>query len=168
VEAGVKRVWAGLCAWPSAALWGYSCLVFLAYGVCAWGIGFGTGLYKFEPHVDLGLLRTALIVLMIPALGEEAFFRGLLVPTAAQKPSAWPEISLALAAFLMWHPFNAWLFFPSVLPLFSDWRFLLVTALLGAACIHLWRKTGSLWPPIAVHWLAVVIWKGFLGAPRML
>jgi uncharacterized protein len=168
MEAGVKRVWTGLRAWPSVAIWGYAGLVFLAYGACAWGIGFGTGLYTFQLRVDLDLARTALIALIIPALGEEVFFRGLLIPTGVQNSSAWPQIGFGLAAFLLWHPLNAWLFFPNVLPLFSDWRFMLVTAILGAACIHLWRKTGSLWPPIAVHWLAVVIWKGFLGAPATL
>jgi predicted Abi (CAAX) family protease len=149
-------------------VWRYSGLVFLAYAVCAGAIGFGTGLYSLEPRLDLNLLRIALIALAIPALGEEVFFRGFLVPTAAQATNALPQMVLALIIFLTWHPLNAWLLFPAVLPLFSDWRFLLVTACLGVSCTHLWRKTGSLWPPIAVHWLAVVIWKGFLGAPQML
>jgi uncharacterized protein len=158
MDAGLKRVWVGLRTWPTVAMWRYSGLVFLTYAVCAWGIGFGTGLYHFEPRIDVSLVHTAVIALVIPAFGEEVFFRGLLVP----------HMGLALFIFLAWHPLNSYLFFPTVLPLFSDWRFLLVTACLGIACIHLWRKTGSLWPPIAVHWLAVVIWKGFLGAPRML
>jgi uncharacterized protein len=159
---------AGLKLWPNWRTWAYTGLVFAAYAALAWGIGFGTGLYRFEPQLDGDLLRIAVIALFVPAIGEEVFFRGLLVPTRTEKAQALPQIGLGLTAFLAWHPINAWLFFPGVLPLFSDWRFLVVTALLGVACVHLWRKIGSLWPPVALHWLAVVIWKGFLGAPRML
>jgi uncharacterized protein len=141
--------------------------VFGLYAALAGTIGFATGLYRFEPRFDADLLRVATIALIVPALCEEIFFRALLIPTLPNRPNALPLMALALILFLGWHPLNAWLFFPSVLPLFSDWRFLLVTALLGVACIRLWRTTGSIWPPIAVHWLAVVIWKGCLGAPRM-
>ena len=142
--------------------------VFTLYAIAAWGIGFTTGLYKFEPHLDLSLVRVAIIAFFIPAIGEEVFFRGMCVLLRQNGEAALPQMALALILFLAWHPLNAWLFFPSVLPLFSDWRFLLVTALLGAACLYLWQRTRSLWPPILVHWLAVVLWKGFLGAPRMM
>jgi uncharacterized protein len=162
---GIRRIWAGLKTWPDGPTWRDCVGIFLLYALFAWGIGFATGLYVFDARFDLALLRTALIALIIPALGEEVFFRGLLIPTAAEKANARLRIGIALLAFLLWHPLNAFLFFPHVLPLFSDWRFLLVTACLGLACSHLWRKTGSLWPAIALHWLVVVVWKGFLGAP---
>jgi uncharacterized protein len=109
-----------------------------------------------------------LIAFFVPAIGEEVFFRCALVPTQAQKPRAWPQAVVALLLFLAWHPFNAWLFFKDVLPLFSDWRFLSVTAMLGIACTHLWRHTGSLWPPVLLHWVAVLIWKGALGGPQIM
>jgi uncharacterized protein len=96
------------------------------------------------------------------------FFRSALVPTGAQRQKAWPQMVLALLVFLAWHPLNAWLFFKDVLPLFSDWRFLAVTAMLGIACTHLWRRTGSLWPPVMLHWAAVLVWKGLLGGPQMM
>jgi uncharacterized protein len=163
-----QRLWLGLTTWPDARMWGLSAGVFAAYALLAWGIGFGTGLYRFEPQMDAGLLRVAVIAFFVPAIGEEVFFRGVLIPTQHEKDKAIGQILLALAVFLAWHPLNAWLFFPAVLPLFSDWRFLLVTALLGLACSYLWRATRSLWPPIILHWIAVVIWKAFLGAPRMM
>jgi uncharacterized protein len=164
----LKRVLAGLKVFPSASQWAHACLVFAIYAALVGTIGFATGLYRFEPRLDGDLLRVAVIAFFIPAIGEEVFFRGYLVPTQNEQPKAWLQMGLALIAFLIWHPFNAFIFFPATLPLFSDWRFLLVTALLGIACINLWRKTGSLWPSIGLHWAAVVIWKGFLGAPRMM
>jgi uncharacterized protein len=172
IEIGVKtiakRVWSGLTTWPDRRMWLFSAGVFIAYAVLAWGIGFATGLYRFEPHLDESLVRVFVVAFFVPAIGEEVFFRGALIPSTKEKVRALPQILLALALFLAWHPINAWLFFPEVLPLFSNWRFLLVTALLGIACSYLWRTTRSLWPPIVLHWVAVVIWKAFLGAPSMM
>jgi predicted Abi (CAAX) family protease len=163
-----KRLRTGLTTWPNRRAWLVSLWVFLVYAVLAWGFGFGSGLYRYDPQLDHSLLRVAIIAFFVPAIGEEMFFRGAIVPTGMETENAFPQMVLALAIFLAWHPFNAWLFFPEVLPLFSDWRFLTVTAMLGIACTYLWRTTGSLWPSIGLHWVAVIIWKAFLGAPRML
>lgn len=162
------RIVAGLRRWPDAGGWRQTALIAALYALSAWGLGFATGLYQWAPRLDLDMARAALIALVLPALGEELVFRGALIPTKAEAPRARAEIALALAVFLAWHPLNAALFFPSVLPLFADWRFLAVTAMLGLACSHLWRATGSLWPAVALHWLAVVVWKALLGAPRMM
>lgn len=164
----LKRLLLGLTTWPNRPMWWLSAGIFAAYAVLAWGLGFGTGLYTFDPKLDMSLLKVALVAFFVPAIGEEVFFRGVLIPSQDDKARALPQMVLALALFLAWHPLNAWLFFPQMLPLFSDWRFLLVTALLGMACSYLWRATRSLWPPIVLHWVAVVIWKAFLGAPRMM
>jgi uncharacterized protein len=164
----LNRVASGLRTWPGSATWRYCCGIGAIYAACAWSFGFVIDLYVYNPRIDLDLAQVALIAFFVPAIGEEVFFRAALTPTHAEKPSAWSQMAFALIAFLAWHPLNAALFFNDVLPLFSDWRFLTVTALLGLTCAHLWRKTGSLWPPILVHWVAVVIWKGFLGGPHMM
>jgi uncharacterized protein len=163
-----KRIKTGLTTWPDRRAWVVSLWVFAIYAALAWGIGFGTGLYRFEPQLDANILRVSIIAFFVPAIGEEVFFRGVLVPSKAETAGALRHMVLAIAVFLAWHPLNAWLFSPDVLPLFSDWRFLTVTALLGIACTYLWRVTRSLWPSIFLHWLAVVVWKAFLGAPTML
>jgi uncharacterized protein len=163
-----SRVKNGLQTWPDGASWGESLAIFALYGVCAWGFGFTTGLYEFAPHLNSDLVRVAILAFFVPAIGEEVFFRAALIPTSIEKPQARLNMALALIIFLAWHPLNAWLFFKDVLPLFTDWRFLAVTAMLGLACTHLWRKTGSLWPPVFLHWIAVVVWKGLLGGPAMI
>ncbi len=158
----------GLKRWPSKDMWPLIAAVFIAHGVFAGGFGFLTGLYRFEPNIGTELLRVAIIALFVPAIGEEVFFRAALIPEKTASHRAFLHMAAALVAFLAWHPINAILFFPQVLPLFSDWRFLTVTASLGIACTYLWRATGSLWPSIGLHWLVVIIWKALLGAPRMM
>jgi uncharacterized protein len=164
----IDRLKIGLTTLPRRKDAAFIAWVCLGYFGLAWLIGFGTGLYRFEPHLRVDLFRLALVAFFVPAMGEEVFFRGVMVPSRATHSSAYGRIALALLVFLLWHPLNAFLFFPSVVPLFCGWRFLTVTALLGLACTALWRRTRSLWPAIILHWLVVVVWKTFLGAPRMI
>jgi uncharacterized protein len=164
----IRRVLSGLKAIPTGKDWALTGGIFIVYGALAWGFGFLSGLYVWDPKVNNDLIRIALIAIVVPAIGEEAFFRGALVPLRVESRDRVVASVLAMAAFLVWHPINAALFFPEVLGLFSDPRFLLVTGMLGIACTLAWIETRSLWPPILIHWLAVVIWKGFLGAPVMM
>jgi uncharacterized protein len=159
---------AGLLRWPDSPGWRLTALALGLHAAFALPFGLLTGLYGWDPRIDLDLLRVALVALVVPALCEEAVFRGAIMPGRAEAPVAPVSALVALVAYLAWHPINATLFFPEVLPLFSDWRFLIVTGSLGVVCAWLWRATGSLWPPVLVHWAVVVAWKGLLGAPRML
>lgn len=96
------------------------------------------------------LLRT----FAVPALLEELLFRVL------PPPRLWP---FALAAYVLFHPLNAWLFWPEARDVFYDPAFLFLAALLGGGCTLLYRRTRSLWPPVALHWLVVAGWLLFLG-----
>jgi len=49
------------------------------------------------------------------------------------------------------------LWYPQARALFDDPRFLFQATLLGVACSLAYGFTGSLWPPVLIHWLAVVI-----------
>ncbi|MEZ6012001.1 MAG: CPBP family glutamic-type intramembrane protease [Hyphomonas sp.] len=163
IRTSIARAIRGLRHWPPMGNWLTAGGVFLFFAVVASAIGFGTGLFHYAPALDSGLLKVALIAILLPALGEEFVFRGLL----AGKQSDLVRNATAIALFVVWHPINARLFFPQAEDLFGDARFLLIVALLGLTCQRLWQKTGSLWPPVAAHWLAVVLWKGFLDGPRL-
>ncbi len=66
---------------------------------------------------------------------------------------------LVLALFLVYHPLQAvtvnraqgW-------PTFADARFLVMAGVLGIVVDFVYQKTGSVWPPVVVHWLTVVAW----------
>jgi len=40
---------------------------------------------------------------------------------------------------------------------------MVIVALLGLTCAVQRLRTGSLWLPMATHWLTVVVWNLFLG-----
>jgi predicted Abi (CAAX) family protease len=42
--------------------------------------------------------------------------------------------------------------------LLADPRFLVQVTLLGLACSLAYLVSGSIWPPVLIHWLTVVVW----------
>ncbi len=56
---------------------------------------------------------------------------------------------------------------PKAGPLFLRPDFLAWTVALGLVCAVLRRRSGSLWPPVLLHWAAVVAWQGWLGGPGL-
>ena len=67
---------------------------------------------------------------------------------------------IALAAFVLWHPVQVWLGLPMAQPVFLEPAFLVMAALLGVVCTLAYRRSGSIWPAVMIHWLTVVAWKG--------
>lgn len=108
----------------------------------------------------------ATIAWITPALSEEVCFRVLLLPhpTELVSPATtafWTILSLLL--FLLYHPLNALSFFPAGRKIFLNPVFLLLALILGLACSIAYLHTGSLWIPMVIHWLVVVIWLLLLG-----
>jgi len=115
------------------------------------------------------LARTAAIALILPALLEEFVFRGPIIWLASRRSKyTGMAVALSLAAFVLWHPLNGAFLLTEARDWFFDWRFLVIAAGFGAVASWLAFRTRSLWPPIVFHWLAVVGWKAFLGAPAFL
>jgi predicted Abi (CAAX) family protease len=150
-----------------------SVLVLLAYGVLALGLGVASGFLTLPwqwPPLAQALPRMAGL-LQMPALGEELLFRVLLIPTQGEgfpwsAQLAWTLLSLGL--FVLYHPLAARLWYPQGRALFNDPRFLVQATLLGVACSLAYGLTGSLWTPLLIHWLAVVIWlEPFRGRERL-
>ena len=152
---------------------GRSLLVLAGYGAVALGLGMASGFlslpWQWPPLAEV-LPRLARLLLM-PALVEELLFRVLLIPHPIegfpwQPLLAWNALSLGL--FVLYHPVAARLWYPQARDLFDDPRFLLQATLLGVACSLAYGFTGSLWPPVLIHWLAVVIWlEPFRGREQL-
>lgn len=102
-----------------------------------------------------GLLAIAAVAFLVPALAEELIFRVVLGGRTGQI-----RAGLAILAFMLWHPVQVWLGLPMAQPVFVEPGFLVITALLGLTCTLLYRRSGSIWPPILLHWLLVVAGKG--------
>ena len=98
----------------------------------------------------------------MPALGEELVFRGLLIPGRDAAPQAVGAVALSTALFVLWHPLQT-LWWNEAAAVFLRPDFLAIVALLGLLCALLRRRSGSIWPGVALHWAVVVGWKGWLA-----
>lgn len=126
---------------------------------------FATGLAHIAPlPIGWVWIRYALILLVVPSLGEEILFRGLLVPPAGQPMSALAAL-VAVAAFVLWHPLQAVTFGPPWAATFLDPAFLVVVTVLGVTLVWMYRRSDSIWPGVIVHWLVVAGWKLVCGGP---
>ena len=151
---------------PDRSGWTFTALVGLPTLLLMAAIGLATGLYGLQAGDLSALPLTLLTVLFVPAIGEEAVFRGLL-PSRGE--TAVPAIPIAVSTLLyvLWHPLEGFTFLPGARDLFARRDFLLVTGLLGLACgLTRWR-TGSIWPAVLLHWAVVVVWKTWLGGPSL-
>jgi predicted Abi (CAAX) family protease len=162
---------ASLVAKPSKKQLLESFVVIALYLVCALAIGFGTGFFK------PGFLRAGFnlyyilpfSMIIFPSFLEEAVFRVLLLPHPSNLIggrvtvlSCIPSVSLYVA----WHPLYASISGMDI-PIF-DFPFLSIVFILGITCTWLYLRTGSIWIPISVHWLTVIIWVFFLGGRNRL
>lgn len=68
-----------------------------------------------------------------------------------------------MAAFVAYHPLKAVILSGGKRSTFTRPVFLLLTTLLGAACTTAYLQSGSLWPPVVIHWLIVAVWLLFFG-----
>ena len=110
-------------------------------------------------------------VLVHPAFVEELIFRALLVPRrteAMPRSGLYARAGLALLVYVAAHPLNALLFWPAALPVFANPFYLTLASLLGLTCTAAYLISGSIWPPVAIHWLTVVLWLLLLGGQRRL
>jgi predicted Abi (CAAX) family protease len=140
-----------------------SLVIMAIYGLLAVGLGFASGFlslpWSWPPIAEV--LPRAAGLLLLPALVEELLFRVCLIPHPIEG-FPWPPqlawIALSLGLFVLYHPVAARLWYPQARQLFDDPAFLLQGTLLGVACSLAFVATGSLWPPVLIHWLAVLIW----------
>jgi predicted Abi (CAAX) family protease len=150
-----------------------SLLLLGAYAALALPLGRRSGFLPLEPLRvrPLVLMRRAAALLFTPALIEEVLFRAALLPHPLEGMAGWSSAAwgaLSLGLFVAYHPLAGRLWYPQGRRLFEDGRFLLLTSLLGLVCVIAYQVTGSLWPPVLIHWLVVVIWLELLGGRRRL
>lgn len=154
--------------WPNRASWRQTALIFVLFSVVSFSFGYTTGLFEFKLATDpYTLLRAGAIALVIPSLFEELLFRGPLVALQSRMHAAaiTGAALFSLFLFVLWHPMNASFILTEAQPLFFDWRFLNVAFFLGLATTAATLKAGSIWPGVAIHWAAVMLWKIFFDGP---
>ncbi len=121
------------------------------------------GALTFQPALSAPhTLTLSLGAFLVPALAEEMAFRGWL------RPGQHVAAGVSLAAFVAWHPVQALAGSPFARPAFLDPGFLILVALLGAACTISRVRSGSIWPAVVIHWGIAVLWQALFAGPPTL
>lgn len=158
---------------PTITAWLIATALLLILTLFCLPIGLWCNFLKFEklrvsPKVILSIIANSLL---FPAISEELFFRVLLLPHPQENvttETVWFWVSISLVLFIIYHPMNAVTFFPAGRKTFFNPIFLLLAAVLGIVCSVVYLQSGSLWLPVIIHWLVVVVWLVFLGGYKQL
>jgi len=149
----------------------FSLSLFIIFAAIAMTIGFNVGL------LESGLLKSDLIYILpialfiVPSLLEETIFRGLLIPNDTYLKGSIAVTKRSIISsiiFVLWHPLTALTINPLAKPFFLDPWFLFIVFLLGMVCSLGYIFSRSLWVPVIMHWLTVVVWVLFLGGHNII
>lgn len=147
---------------PHSANWTIPLLAIGIYGLFTLALGLVSGFLQWNPCRSLTTIVKIIVTsLVAPAMLEEIVFRGWLLPDPGAElffNTYIPWAILSLFLFIVYHPLNALTFFPQGRETFFDPIFLTLAAALGIICTITYYQTGSLWLPVLIHWLTVVIW----------
>ena len=169
----VDKVRSAIVTIPTRTEWRTCALVYVLFLACALPIGLLSGLLhpSVAPLPPAAAIVTALTLLAHPACTEELIFRVLMLPRrvdAVPRRSLYARVAIALAVFVAAHPLNARFVWPASLALFANAYYLALAALLGLACSAAYLVSGSIWPPILIHWTTVAMWIFLLGGQSLL
>ena len=172
IEVIIERVLLSFSNIPSISDWLNTIVLLVIYALIAFSFGFSFDFLQLEHQFAKNtVLRIIATSLFAPAIFEELLFRVILLPQPSENMPigsilAWSITSLFL--FIIYHPLNAIIFFPSGRETFFNPVFLGLATLLGLICTAAYLQTGSIWSPVFIHWVTVIIWLLCLGGMRRL
>ncbi len=158
---------------PGIEIWLWSAGILLLLVLIVLPVGLRTGLVRIELMTG-GRGRFVLLALLLairPSLLEELIFRVLFIPHPAlgyplRTTLFWAGVGLF--SFIMFHPINGLFIRRIARSLFTDPLFLTFAGLLGIACTTAYLISGSIWPPILIHWAVVTPWILVFGGGKVL
>lgn len=149
----------------------FSLSILVIYGILAFTIGFIGNIFKFKTLEGSLVYILPVTLFVFPSLLEETFFRGCLIPRSFFSKSIAHKtfiVSISSLLFVLWHPFNATFFNQGAQGIFYNIYFLIIVFILGLACGISYIISQSLWTPIIIHWLTVLVWVMFLGGRNLI
>lgn len=174
-----RRLRRALLTLPSLGGWLDTATLTLLFGCIALVVGFGAGWLELPMPDEISRealspraiaagflpenwLRGAAIAFFVPALAAELLFRALPIPRREERLPLWRKwawATISLGAFVACYPLGAHYLWPQAQTVVMQPSFLVLVALLGWACTVLYRRTGSVWGAVTLHWLAVLGWQ---------
>jgi predicted Abi (CAAX) family protease len=168
----IQRITHAFSTIPDFTDWLVAAMLVLVYTLIALPIGFWSGFLKVDVQTSKPIIAGVLAgCFLSPGITEEVLFRVLMLPHPFENASGlmlWFSGCLSLVLFVVYHPLNALTFYPVGRSTFMNPVFLLLAAVLGVACSIAYLLFGSIWPAVAIHWLAVTAWLLLLGGYRRL
>ncbi|MEH1940579.1 MAG: CPBP family glutamic-type intramembrane protease [Nostoc sp.] len=153
---------------PTLKDWLVIVLMLIVYSIIALPYGWRFGFLEIKLWSASWIDKCLLILrcLFLPAIVEEVFFRVFLLPHPSEitnwlQWAFWAIVSLIL--FILYHPFNAKMFFKAGITTFHNPVFLVLAAFLGIICTVAYTLTGSLFAIVLIHWVVVVVWLIVFG-----
>ncbi len=129
------------------------------------------GIFSFQVF-DSGMAFILPFTLFVfPAFLEESFFRGFLIPLDSKERGLGFCVFVTLMSalvFTLWHPFNAVTVNPGAEELFLNPLFLVIVFWLGVVLSVSYILSKSLWAPVVIHWLTVLVWVLFLNGRNLI
>jgi predicted Abi (CAAX) family protease len=158
---------------PNNDDWTWTVALLLIFSSIVIPLGFRSRFLKYEtPEISWKVrFRIIILTLFLPATTEEIFFRILLLPHENEQVSLATKYisgSISLILFVIYHPLNAALLFQNAKETFTNFIFLSFAALLSIVCTIAYFKSGSIYPPVTLHWIFVLGWLLGLGGYRRL
>lgn len=145
--------------------------ILVLYGIIACTIGHYGRIFEYKVLTGKIVYILPFTLFIFPAFLEELFFRGVLIPRSSFEKSHKHKLLVVIIStilFVIWHPFNAYLFNQGSQALFFNSYFLAIVFILGLSCSYSYIITRSLWTPIIIHWLTVLVWVLLLGGRNLI
>lgn len=158
---------------PNRNDWDLAIMLMVIFSLIVIPLGFKFNFFIIKiPNISSTVVfRLSLITLFFPAAAEELFFRVLLLPHRTEEVTLAYQLisaSISLILFIIYHPLNANFLIRNARATFSNFVFLISTAILAIVCTIAYFKSGSIYPSIILHWIFVLVWLLVLGGYQRL
>jgi len=157
------KVVSALLTVPTLESWLITALLLLIIALTCLPIGFQSGLLDIRVlHLSfLGIVKILVSRFFFPCFAEELLFRVLLLPSPTPNTSVNIQLTRALISLVLYvigHPIFAALFYQKAFGVFTNPCFLLSTLILGITLTISYWHSRSIWTPVVIHWIVVIVW----------
>jgi len=157
------KVVSALLTVPTLESWLITALLLLIIALTCLPIGFQSGLLDIRVlHLSfLGIVKILVSRFFFPCFAEELLFRVLLLPSPTPNTSVNIQLTRALISLVLYvigHPIFAALFYQKAFGVFTNPGFLLSTLILGITLTISYWHSRSIWTPVVIHWIVVIVW----------
>lgn len=157
------KVISALLTVPTLKSWLFTFFLLLIIALICLPIGFQSGLLEFEIlHLSfIGMIKILVSRFFFPCFAEELLFRVLLLPSPTPNTPVNIKLTMAFISIVLYvigHPIFAALVYQKAFGVFTNPGFLLSTLVLGITLTISYWHSRSIWSPVVIHWIVVVVW----------